>query len=353
MTDSQGLAIQQQAVVPGQNYNSSAPTNMEGYYYYPLGSDGPFMMRLSMSGHDKTCQALQNDTGNYLIENANSTVVIRNARCWKPDLSVMMVPTDSQELEAFIAGIEHRSPSARKPFSTARALLIAAARGENKDDITFSIQNYDALMEERFQYNWTTQSTVLDQRDAIHRQGWCYFTITGHFQDRRISGLGQIPFLYGTSHTKPAWLAVNIGDQVELYDSAQGAVKKDKTDTITAYRQYSLFAGLNKPWMGFHCIDTVRRDAALCNIPFQTELLAGAAKSKVSLKLAGGTIEYILDMNQDWIEKITFLDTSGNPCGEILFAYSEKMPAEPCRDFIPDRVTGFGILVTDSPSIGL
>jgi len=285
------------------------------------------MMRLSMSGKDKTCQALQNDTGNYIIESANSTVAIRNARCWKPDLSVMMVPTDSPELEAFIAGIEHRSPSVRKPFSTERALLIAATRSENKDDITFTIHNYDALMEERFQYNWTTQSTILDQRDAIHRQGWCYFTMTGSFKNRPISGLGQMPLLYGTSRTKPAWLALNIGNQVELYDSAQGAVKKDKSGTVTPCLQNALFAGLNKPWMGFHCIDSVRRDAALCNIPFQTELLAGADKARVSLKLAESTIEYTLDMNQDWIEKIAFLDTSGNPCGEILFAYSEKIPA--------------------------
>lgn len=326
-SSSQSPTVGQQTAVALDDYSKPAVYNLEGYYYYPLGSEGPVMMRLSMSAKDKTCQALQNDTGNYIITNEIPSVVFRNARCWNPDLSVMLVPTDSPEMETFIAAIENRRPIARKSFSTSRELLIAATRHENKDNISFTLQNYDALMEERFQYNWTGQSTVLDQRDALHRQGWCYFTMTGNIKDQRISGLGQIPFLYGISRTKPAWLAVKIGDKVELYDSAQGAVKKESSGTAAAYRQNSFFTGLNKPWMGFHCIDSVRRDAALCDIPFQTELLTTADKSKVSLTYAGGTIEYILDMNQDWIEKITFLDISGNPCGEILFAYFEKMPA--------------------------
>lgn len=302
-------------------------TDMEGYYYYPQGSSGPVMMRLSVSKESETYQALQNDTGNYLFDNTHSSAVIRNARYWNPDLSVMQLPADSPELETFIAAIEHRSPVLRRPYAASKAFLIVASRTEDKQDTTFTLQNYDALMEERFHYNWSSQSAVQDQRDAIHRQGWCYFTMTGYYKDQRITGQGQMPFYYGISQTKPAWLAVRIGNQTELYDSAGGALKKNSSGIMTAYGPNALFAGLNKPWMGLHCIDSIRRDAATADISFQTQLLADTAASKVTLLLKERKIEYLLNMEQDWIEKITFLDASGNACGEIVFAYIQTRPA--------------------------
>jgi len=151
--------------------------------------------------------------------------------------------------------------------------------------------------------------------------------MTGYYKDQRITGQGQMPFYYGISQTKPAWLAVRIGNQTELYDSAGGALKKNSSGIMTAYGPNALFAGLNKPWMGLHCIDSIRRDAATADISFQTQLLADTAASKVTLLLKERKIEYLLNMEQDWIEKITFLDASGNACGEIVFAYIQTRPA--------------------------
>jgi hypothetical protein len=142
--------------------------------------------------------------------------------------------------------------------------------------------------------------------------------MTGYYKGQRNTGQGQIPFYYGISLTKPGWLSVKIGNQTELYDSVGGALKKDSSGIVTSYSPNALFAGLNKPWMGLHSIDSVRRDAAAVAIPFQTLLLSDADKSKVTLLLKEGKIEYLLNMEQDWIEKIAFLDASGNACGEIL-----------------------------------
>ena len=78
--------------------------------------------------------------------------------------------------------------------------------------------------------------------------------------------------------------------------------------------------------MGLHCIDTVRRDAALSKIAFKTEMLSNESLCKVSLLHPKGTIEYTIDLYKDLIKKISFLDESGSPCGDIIFEYLEMAP---------------------------
>jgi len=309
------------------NSITSEDTDIEGYYYYPRGSDGPVMMRLSISTAKTSYKALQNDKGNYFLENMGQKVTVNNHHYWNPDLSVMLLPTDSTELSVFLGNYEHRQSNSRTNFSAARDLLIAASKHKGTNNITFSVQHYDALMEERFQYNWPAESTVIDKRDSIHQQGWCYFIMEGTFKGREISGLGQIPFKYPTSQTTPAWFALKIDGITKLFDSGKSAVMKETNDSMTLYPAQTFLTGLNKPWMGLHCIDTVRRDAALNKITFKTQKLSDKALCKVSLLHPKGTIEYTIDLYKDLIEKISFLDERGSACGEIIFEYTEAAPS--------------------------
>ena len=73
--------------------------------------------------------------------------------------------------------------------------------------------------------------------------------------------------------------------------------------------------------MGLHTIDTVRRDAALAKIWFETLLLAGE-KAEVVLTRGETQIVYTIDMELDVIEKIKF---SGDKEGEIRFNYIKKI----------------------------
>ncbi|NIP24927.1 MAG: sigma-70 family RNA polymerase sigma factor [Phycisphaerae bacterium] len=308
------------------NSITSEDTDIEGYYYYPRGSNGPVMMRLSISTEKASYQVLQNDNGNYFLENMGQKVRINNHHYWNPNLSVMILPTDSPELAMFLGNFENQQSNSRMNFSTTRDLLIAASKRKGTNNITFSVQHYDALMEERFQYNWPADSTVIDNRDSIHQQGWCYFTMKGTFKGREISGLGQIPFKYPASQTRPAWFALKIDGIIKLFDSGKNAVMNNANGSIVSYPAQTFLTGLNKSWMGLHCIDTVRRDAALSKIPFKTEMLADEALCKVSLLHPKGTIEYTIDLYKDLIEKISFLDESGNPCGDIILNYSVTAP---------------------------
>ena len=305
---------------------TSEDTDIEGYYYYPRGSDGPVMMRLSISTEKTSYQVLQNDNGNYFLENMGQKVRINNHHYWNPDMSVMLLPTDRPQLAMFLGNFENRQSNSRVNFSGTRDLLIAASKQKGTNNITFSVQHYDALMEERFQYNWPAESTVMDKRDSIHQQGWCYFTMKGTFKDREISGLGQVPFKYPVSQTRPAWFAIKNDDAIELFDSGNSAVMKNSNGSIASYPAQTFLTGLNKPWIGLHCIDTVRRDAALSKIAFKTEMLSDEALCKVSLLHPKGTIEYTIDLYKDLIEKISFLDKSGSPCGDIIFQYSVTAP---------------------------
>jgi hypothetical protein len=285
------------------------------------------MMRLSISTAKTSYQVLQNDNGNYFLENMGQKVTVNNHHYWNPDFSVMLLPTDSPELAMFLGNFENRQSNSRMNFSAKRDLLIAATKQKGTNNITFSLQDYDALMEERFQYNWPAASTVIDRRDSIHQQGWCYFTMKGTFKDREIRGLGQIPFKYPVSQTRPAWFAIKIDDVIELFDGGNSAVMKNSNGPIASYPAQTFLTGLNKPWMGLHCIDMVRRDAALSKIAFKTELLSDEALCKVSLLHPKGTIEYTIDLYKDLIEKISFLDESASPCGDIIFQYSVTAPA--------------------------
>jgi hypothetical protein len=94
------------------------------------------------------------------------------------------------------------------------------------------------------------------------------------------------------------------------------------------------FAGLSRPWMRLHAIDTVRRDAAQKRIWFETRYNKSSGKVLVALKTKDVRIVYTIDMEKDIVESITF---SGDTGGQLQFDYLQDIDsigsefAEPIR----------------------
>ena len=305
--------------------NTDDHSHIEGYYYYPEGSNGPVMTRLSVSQGKKSYKVLQNDNGNYFQNSNSGKVTIENHHYWNRDTSVVSLPTDSPELQMSLNNGENIYDNYGMEFSKTRDLLIATSLYDEANKINFSVQNYNALMEERFHYNWPAKTTVIDNRDAIHKQGWCYFEINGNFKGRKIIGYGQMPLRYSLTRQRPPLLALKIGEGTEILNGTGKAALKDSNGKTTYYPAGAFFDGLIKPWMGLHCIDSIRRDAVLNGMTFETQLLSGSL-CRVSVNHENGTIQYSVDLSGDLVKSIAFLDASGDTCGHVALEYSEAIP---------------------------
>jgi RNA polymerase sigma factor (sigma-70 family) len=293
-----------------------------GYYFFPRGKQGPLITRLVVHDGQNIVQKLQNDAGNYSYDTRRQVVTVDNYHYWNSDLSVMRLPTDNADLESFLAQIEGRMPYSHAIKSDSLNLFVVASGDEEQQDVSFVAKNYEALMEERFQYNWTERAGVRDNRDLLHRQGWCYFKMQGHLHGRTITGSGQLPLVYREIVEHPAWLKIVIDDKRTLIDTQAGAVMLNAAGNATfAYPPGAFLCGLNRPWMGLHVIDTIRRDAAIRHIQFTSKLAGPGKTGLVSLLMPEGKILYVVDMEKDLIERIQFFDLTGSTTGEILFEY--------------------------------
>ena len=297
----------------------------EGYYFFPQGKQGPVMTRLTVSKNgSKSTQILQNDTGNYFYDPQHQSVAISNHHYWQSDLSVMTLPTDSPELEAFLAQVEKRTPNTRPVITDSPNLLFVSTYENDSDRIAFGVRNYDALMEERFQYNRPANAAVADNRDLLHRQNGCTFALEGQLHGRAFEGKGYMPFVFGMMTKQPAWLELRCDDGRVLLDTASNAAILDANGkVIAAYPSGTFMTGLNRPWQGLHVIDTVRRDAARHKMPFETRM-ESSDRASVTVFSMGLQMTYVVNMPQDWIETITFADDKGQQIGELRFSYGSS-----------------------------
>jgi hypothetical protein len=107
---------------------SAYPTLIhEGYFFFPRGKQGPVLTRLLVHEENRTMQVLQNDTGNYHYDASQQAVTIVNQHYWKPDLSVMTLPTDSPDLESFLAQREDRKPKSHLIISNSPNLFVVTS----------------------------------------------------------------------------------------------------------------------------------------------------------------------------------------------------------------------------------
>ncbi|MHC4284469.1 MAG: RNA polymerase sigma factor [Planctomycetota bacterium] len=276
------------------NVDPAQAGDEECWYYYPLNVNGPVMLRLiqwDAQGEKFYCKWWQDDRANYLFEKRRNTIYINNYRMWDSELAVRRLPTDGPQLTEFLSRIEGKSVEMEYVSGGGQGLLVIARRGgeENGDRLRI-IQHYNAA-----------GARDDDKRDAMHKRGWTYFKITGQINGKEVRGRGRIPFVYATSKIHWPWVALKVG-----------------ADTVNE----ACFAGLSRPWMGLHTIDTVRRDAAQKRIWFETKYDKSSGKAQVVLKPKDGNIIYTIDMEKDVIESIIF---SGDSGGQLQFDYLQEI----------------------------
>jgi RNA polymerase sigma-70 factor (ECF subfamily) len=268
------------------------------WYFFPEGAGRTVMMQQIKQSRR---QWLQDEYANYY--NQNNTISIRNYRCWHSDLSVWRLPTDRPELTDFLSRLEGSSIEMEYVTNKDSGLLVIASSKEAGERNFWITRYYNVMDEDYFQSDWPKDTPTIDKRDTMHKRGWTYFKITGQINGKQVQGRGRIPFVYATSRSHWPWVELKV---------AESDISK------------ACFAGLSRPWMGLHTIDTVRRDAAEKQIWFETKYNKRTGKTQVILKPEDGQVVYTIDMVKDVIEQIT-LSTSDGREGELNFSYMQEI----------------------------
>jgi len=184
-----------QSLTDAPQQSKASNRDLECWYYYPPRANGVVMMRLmsGMAGSEPSyCQWLQSDQANYYKR--NGTIYMENYRMWSGDLSVRRLPTDPPQLREFLSRVEGRTDNMQHVPGNSGGLLVVLKHDETGacSQIT---RRYDISDEEFFRYNWPAGANVIDNRDAMHKRGWTYFTITGRLNGEDISGTGRMRML--------------------------------------------------------------------------------------------------------------------------------------------------------------
>lgn len=312
--------------------------NEESWYFYPPKSNGAVVMRLmeaAPGGQYFYCKHLQNEEASYEYDRGKNVIYINNYRHWHKDLSVWRLPTDSSRLQGFVSGIEGTGRQTEYIPDLREGLMVVTRTLEGQSNL-WTTMHYNVLNEEYFRYNWPEDTQVVDNRDPMHRRGWTYFQVSGKISGKPVSGFGQLPFVLSASMSRPAWLKLNIGS-IRIEDSSEEARIYDSKDYVKArYKGGSFFKGLARPWMGLHTIDTIRRDAADRQIVFKSTLIPQSGKAEVELTSGRSKLIYLIDMEKDLIEHITFQSGEGIT-GELEFSYLQKVDGMEER-FNPPRM---------------
>jgi len=308
----------------------------EYWHYYPQGANGPVMMRLlkwDPRAKRSYCQWLQNERANYEFDRDKNTVFVRNHRSWRDDLSVWRLPTDNTNLQESLA--QPKGPPMQYVRNDGAGLLVILKLNEKSHHSQIA-RHLNVLDEQYFLYNWPSRATIIDARDAMHKRGWTYFRVSGELSGQKVSGTGRIPFVYATSKWNYPWLKLTIGDKFRLVDTGAEARLYDNAGKPAARHQGgSFFQGLSRPWTGLHTIDTVRRDAANEQMPFETQYDRGRDTAKITITCARTRLTYTIDMEKDVVKTITF-STDDNLKGVLNFTYLQDV-GEAAREFVSPR----------------
>lgn len=317
----------------------------EQSYYFPDGVDGPAFFRMQRwdpQQKTKLCSWLQDAQANYYYDSGKRTLYLKNDRVAWSSLRVQRLPTDDAGFTDFLSSVEGDLGRVKFRRDRRTSLLTGAV-----DDRFVGVPHfqttyeYNGLDEDAFEPDWPAQTPVVDERDAMHRRGWAFFRIEGRVHDRPVSGRGCMPFFYNASKENPAWLDLHVGDGVRIVDSNEIARVENDNGQITAvYPSASFFAGLPKPWMGLHTIDTIRRDAAKQRIRFKTEISKDWSQATITLiHPTNQTIvqlDYDVDMNTDVVDQIG-LRVNDRSIGVLTFSYMQDLDAATSEFVAPSR----------------
>ena len=327
-------SVREKLAETGKPAPAAESNNKDCWYYYPANANGPVMMRIveyDRQGQQSRCW-VQDERANYCFDRNNYVISINNYRAWNEDLSVWRLPTDKTQMREFLSTVEGGKEAAGYvPCEGNGSLVIVRQNGANASPQV--INHHNVSDEEYFQYDWPSGAKIIDNRDVMHKRGWTYFRITGEAGGEKVTGTGRIPFVYAAWGENKPWLKLKIGNKTEIVSSAGGTCVRDVGGwVIASYPAESLFKGLARPWLGLHTIDAVRRDAAEEEMRFETKYAPGEQRraNVVLTERAENNdivLNYIIDMEKDVIEKITFSVNSGSNVrtGELKFSYLEDV----------------------------
>jgi len=303
--------------------NPKVSASYEHWHYFPEGAGGPVMTRLVQvddKGHS-SCQWLENDSGSYRYETGSGIVHVANHRSYNEDFSVRRLPTDRYDLTAFLNEIEGRDVLAGR-LAGQRGSMLVVTSGDNMARGRL-VRDYDVLQEEHFKYSWPGSARNVDERDEMHVQGYCGFTVSGELGGHKVEGTGCLPLYHGVSRLRPARVSLKVGG-VGLIDNGSAAYVVEGDGQVRGtYAGGTFLRGLSRPWMGLHTLDTVRRDAAEQKSGFATYPVEGGRKAQVVLKTGADEIVYSIDMRRDVIESIAVRGgLNRQERGRLDFAYS-------------------------------
>lgn len=297
----------------------------DSWYYFPDGPDGAVMIRTRLdSSGSSPDYILQNDRGNYHY--SNGVVYTNNHRMYQPDLAVTRLPVDSRKLSEFLANLDGRIFEGRHIAESSPDLFIVACDEEGSTAYSVIKRHHNVLDEEYFRGDWPAHAKIVDNRDAMHKRGWTFFTISGRLNGRAVSGRGCLPFVYAASKVRRPWLEVKVAGASTLVDDGIQAIIRDGTSSNFRYEGGAFFEGLMRPWMGLHSIDTIRRDAAKRGVVSTIESTANG-HAGIELVFPETRLAYDVDLDADLINKIEFF-SNGVHKGELTFTYLQQLPTE-------------------------
>jgi len=325
------------AALPAAPWASeSATAEQECWHYFPQGPDGAVMTRLLEYESPGTlparrdCRILENQYANYHYDQRHEAVRIDNHRAWQADLSVRRLPTDSTALSEFIAQVEGR-PCDMEPTASGRSgLLIVCKRQGREESRIWRIERHmNALAEEYFHHSWPESTKTVDRRDPMHKRGWTVFRIEGEMNGASVRGSGRLPFVYAARARHAPWLKMRVGQNLRFVDTPEGAhVAEGRDRIVIRHPGGSFFKGLGRPWLGLHCIDTIRRDAAEQRLRFETAYDADTGCATVTVHAEAIDLVYTVGMETDVVEKIVFQRTAtqgARRIGELRFDYIQDI----------------------------
>jgi len=302
------------------------------WYYFPEGPDGPVMLRAELRSQDGQSSQLrlQDDRANYCYE--NGSVSMNNHRMWSADLSVMRLPTDSRTVTSFLSRFDGKSSDGQPVSAKGRGLLVIVERQEEDGQLRstrpMTVRHSNVLEEDYFQSDWATGATMVDHRDPMHARGWTYTRIRGRIDGRDVTGAGRVPFTYAASREHSPWLRLTVADGATLVEGPAGAIVQDPNGSAVArYPQGSFLKGMNRPWMGLHVMDTVRRDAAEQRISFATDRLDNGRDVRVTVVHESNKLVYTIDLDADLIRRVEFLDAD-RTVGHLDFEYLQDLDGD-------------------------
>lgn len=295
-------------------------------YFFPDGPQGAVMLRTEALEKQVETRwgVMQNAIGNF--QWIGDTMQQNNAHWYREDLSVLRLPTDRADLRSFLTRMDGQAGYQNTVQQSGKDLLVICGgdNGAGTHPIR-TVRHHNVLVEDYFQPYRPEGVSFVDQRDAMRKRGWTFFKVSGHLNEQRIKGSGRLPFVYAKLNQRSPWLQLEIGNSIRLIDTVQGASARN-AQGIQRYGAGTFFRGLIRPWQGLHVIDSVRRDAALAELPFTTQRSEIPNEVHVTVQRENVSLIYSILLDQDLISGINIL-INGKKQGALRFEYLQELPS--------------------------